>query len=192
MPASFQGTSFFLTYSQDAFDLADDYDGFRNFLDTVGGGDGTTVFLRVGVERHDNGDPHWHALVLFASKRRLGARAFDYRECHPNVQPVGRKKSDWDRVATYVAKDGNYRDAGTPRHAGKSVWSQVAAADSREDALELIRREAPRDYVVNRRNVDYGLDALFPMRPSMLFNPRPLESFCVPGDLSEWVSANFT
>lgn len=144
------------------------------------------------MEQHQSGDSHFHALVHFGSKQRLGARGFDWRERHPNVQSVGRKREDWQRCNDYVAKDGRYHDIGVGRHAGQSVWGQVASADCREDALELIRAEKPRDFVLQRRNIDYFLDSLWPLQPtSSLFQPRPLEDFAIPDDINEWLLGNF-
>lgn len=184
MPATFQGTSFLLTYPQDAFDLDSDFDTAREFFGSLA----QLKYLRIGVERHESGEPHWHALVLFAVKLRAGARAFDFRGRHPNVQTVGRRVLDWQRCHAYVAKDGEYRDFGDQRHSKESVWAEVVQADDRETALKLIAAAAPRDFIIHRRNVDYALEALFPVRPCSSFQPRDPSSFRVPDALLRWLS----
>lgn len=184
MPATFQGTSFLLTYPQDAFNLDNDFDNAREFFGSLA----QLKFIRIGVESHESGDPHWHALVLFAVKLRAGARAFDYRGKHPNVQSVGRRVIDWERCHAYVAKDGSYRDFGTPRHSSESVWTEVAQADNKDTALKLIATAAPRDFVIHRRNIDYALETLFPVQPYSSFQPRDPSTFRVPTELVQWLS----
>lgn len=183
MPATFQGTSFFLTYPQSTFDFDVHYEQFTAHLSSLG----STKYTCVGIEQHESGEPHWHALVLFETKRRLSERSFDIFDRHPHVKPVGRKREDWNRVEAYVKKDGNYRESGQPRHACNSVWAQVAAAESRESALSLILEHKPRDFVIQRRNIDYALDLMFPVRRTEAFSPRPLEAFSVPEDLLQWM-----
>lgn len=186
MPAQFQGTSFLLTYPQDNFDLDDDFDTALTHFNKLG----VVKYLRVGCEQHESGDPHWHAVVYYASKIRVGARAFDFRDKHPNVQTVGRKILDWQRCVNYVAKDGQYRESGTQRHAAESVWAEVATSDDRETALKLIATAAPRDFIINRRGIDYAMEALFPVQPHSSFQPRDPASFRIPGELVQWLSSS--
>lgn len=186
MPSVFQGTSFLITFPQDAFDLDSDWQPAVDHFGSLGG----LRYLRIGVEQHESGDPHWHALVLFDSKLRLGARAFDFRGKHPNVQSVGRRVVDWERCAAYVAKDGRFKEQGSPRHSGDSVWSKVASAPSRDEALALIAAEAPRDFIIHRRNIDYALEALFPLSPHSSFQPRDPASFRVPDVVMQWLSSS--
>ncbi|QCX35055.1 replication-associated protein [Blackfly DNA Virus 18] len=186
MPAVFQGTSFLITFPQDNFDIDNDFDSalahFRNI--------GDLKYLRIGVEQHASGDPHWHAVAYYAVKLRLGARAFDYRDKHPNVQTVGRRIIDWQRCIDYVAKDGHFREHGTPRHGADSVWAEVSKAGSRVEAEQLIAAAAPRDWIINRRNIDYAMEALFPLQPCSSFQPRDASSFCVPDGLMQWLSSS--
>lgn len=152
MPAIFQGTSFLLTYPQTTFD---DYRRFLDFLGQLG----SIKYLLVAREQHQSGDSHQHAVVLFDTKRRLGERAFDFEGRHPNIRPVGRKIEDWNRCVEYCRKeDVAPFEYGTPRHSSESVWAIVAEAPTREEALAIVKKERPRDYVLNRRNLDYSLD----------------------------------
>lgn len=151
MPCAFEGSSFLLTYPQSDFEL----NAFLNhLLDTLG-----AQYARVCSEQHADGSLHRHAVAYWAKKIRVGARHFDYEGRHPNVKTVGRKKSDWTNCVTYVSKDGSFLERGTPRHSeDASVWSLIARATSREEVLSLVAAERPRDYVINRRNIDYFLD----------------------------------
>lgn len=182
MPASFRGTSFLVTYPQSLFDFDDLYTHFTSIA--------PVQYCRIGLETHEDGNPHLHAVVHFESKQQLGARRFDFRDRHPNVQTVGRTRQDWDRVVTYCGKEGNFRDWGVPRHHEKRTWSQVIHAESRSEAQDVIREQWPRDWIINRRNIDYALDQMYPMQPSP-FVGRSLESFLLPDEFSEWSLGNF-
>lgn len=186
MPATFQGTSFLLTYPQDAFNLDNDWDAAFAFFSQLG----QLKYLRIGVEHHASGDPHWHAVAYYAVKLRLGARGFDFREKHPNVQAVGRRVIDWQRCVDYVAKDGQYREHGSQRHSSESVWAEAAKADDRETAERLLAAAAPRDWIVHRRSIDYAMEALFPMRPISSFQPRDASTFRIPAELVQWLSSS--
>lgn len=187
MPSQFQGTSFLLTYSQSEFDF-DDFDGFLERCCSVG----SVGFLRVGKERHASGDPHWHALVRFDAKQRFtDPRTFDWRSVHPNIKPVGRKVSDWNNCYTYVAKDGEYRDFGSPRHQKQSMWADFATAESRTAALALVAEHSPRDFIINRRQLDYAMDAMWPLQQAVQYSGRPLSSFLTCPALLEWMCGNF-
>jgi len=183
MPPAFQSKSFLLTYPQDEFNFDTDWeDALAHF-----GQLGQLSYLRIGRELHKNGDPHWHAVVSFTTLLRVGARHFDYRGKHPNVLPVGRRIIDWKRCITYVSKDGQFREHGTQRHGKESVWAEVAEASSREQAMELIKSAAPREYILHARNIDYKMDQMFPVQPYSSFQPRPPEAFLVPDELVQWM-----
>lgn len=151
MPATFQGSSFLLTYPQSNFDLNE----FLNHLTTQLG----VSYARVSSEQHADGSLHRHALIHFPKKIRQGTRYFDYATRHPNVKTVGRRKEDWSRCLAYVTKDGDFLEFGTPRHnENSSIWSQIVNASSREEAQEILIKEKPREAVLNARNFDYFLD----------------------------------
>lgn len=150
MPATFQGSSFLLTYPQSSFGK----DSLFQFLSALP----DISFIKVAQELHEDGSTHYHAIAHFNCKQRCNATFFDYAERHPNVKTVGRKKADWDNVVAYLSKeDQSPITWGTPRHQA-CVWSEVANATSRAAALDLIKKERPRDFVVNSRQLDYFLD----------------------------------
>jgi len=187
MPATFKGVHFFVTYSQNAFDLDSDFGEFRSWLESTLA---PLKYLLIGCEKHSDGGDHWHCVISFNKQVAFGARGLDYRGTHPNIQPVGRRVDDWNRCTAYVTKDGHSREWGTPRHKSDSVWSLVVNARSRDQALDLVASEAPRDYVLNRRNLDYALDKMWPVQDPSTFKPRQASSFRIPDELVRWVSGS--
>lgn len=150
MPATFQGTSFLVTFSQSSLNK-EALSAFFLALPSI-------TYLKIAEERHLENGIHFHILALFGSKQRFGPRRLDVNGEHPNIEPVGRRTIDWDRVSTYCSKeDQSPFEWGVPRHAG-SVWTSIAAASSREEAQALLLGEKPRDAVLNARNFDYFLD----------------------------------
>jgi len=186
MPSSFNTTCFLLTYAQDAFDLDNDFDTTCSWLGSIG----DVKYLRVGVEKHASGDPHWHAVVRFGKRVNVSAKAFDYRGKHPNVKSVGKRVADWKQCIDYISKDGQWREYGSQRHGTESIWSTVCEAATSDDALAIVRSHQPRDFVLNRRNLDYALEKMFPMRRCETFQPRSPETFRLPDELVRYVSGN--
>lgn len=182
MPAAFRGSSFLITYPQSDFPLEDGL----TFLK----GKEHCLYVLISSENHEDGNLHRHALVHFSKVVQLGSTVFDFQTRHPNVKTVGRKKSDWDNVETYVKKDGTFVEWGMPRHTS-NIWAQVATSSSREEAEELLLSEKPRDFVINARNIDYFLDKKFPIKSTSFFTPRPIDSFTIPDPLTDWLNSNF-
>lgn len=183
MPAAFEGSSFLLTYPQSDFDLQT----FQDYLKTLP----DYKYSLVSSEKHDDGALHRHAVVLFSKRQRLSSSFFDYLERHPNVKPVGRKKSDWTNCTTYVKKDGDFLEHGQPRHE-TSVWAEIASANSREEALRLIQTEKPRDFVLQQRNIDYYLDKVFPVQTNSSYTGRSADEFVLPEPLQDWVLESYS
>lgn len=145
---------------------------------------------------HSDGGPrlkHWHVVAHYSSKLRLGERAFDFEGNHPNIRTIGRKKSDWNNVTTYCRKeDSSPLEFGTPRFEGHSVWKEVAESKTRLEAEEILLREKPRDWIINRRSIDYALDKMFPMQENApLYLSRCSSQFSLPDELEEWKLNNF-
>lgn len=182
MPAAFQGTSFLVTYPQSSLTK----DALAAFFT-----ERSADYYLIGCEQHADGGSHYHCLVHFGTKQRLSARAFDCATEHPNIQTVGRRTADWERVVAYVSKeDESPLVWGTPRHTS-NVWVDIINATSRADALQLIAKEKPRDFVVNRRAIDYALDQMFPVLPTSSFVGRSADQFVLPLPLQSWVLGNF-
>lgn len=150
MPAAFQGSSFLLTYPQSSFSKKE----LLSFLSSLN----DITYVKICQEHHESGDLHLHAVIHFNCKQRCNSTYFDFAERHPNVKTVGRRKQDWDQCVAYLDKeDQSAITWGTPRHQ-QSIWGQVAAATTRQEALEIVKTERPRDFVINSRQLDYFLD----------------------------------
>lgn len=156
---------------------------------------GESSELDDGQQHCDGGQrsKHWHALAHYSSKLRLGERAFDFEGNHPNIKCVGRKKSDWDRTTTYLRKeDPEPLEYGTPRFNGHSVWSEIATSSSRTEAEEILLREKPRDWIINRRGIDYALDKMFPLQSdASVYLPRYSSQQSLPIEIETWKLENF-
>lgn len=116
-PKRFQmmGAQYFLTYSK--YDgtsdqlhealkerLADKKDAKKNNL--------VILFMVIGMEKHQDGDPHAHVLIAFgASFRVSGQETFDVivdgTKYHPNIQTV-KGKDGKKNIFNYVTKDGDF------------------------------------------------------------------------------------
>lgn len=147
-------------------------------------------------QQHGEGGPrskHWHVVAHYSSKLRLGQRAFDFEGNHPNIRTIGRRKTDWTKVIAYCRKeDSSPLEHGTPRFEGHSVWAEVAAASTRSEAEEIILRAKPRDWIINRRSIDYSLDKMFPLQEDApLHLSRCASSFCLPVEVETWQLGNF-
>lgn len=147
-------------------------------------------------QQHSEGGPrskHWHVVAHYRSQLRLGERAFDFEGDHPNIRTIGRRKTDWTKVIAYCRKeDSSPLEHGTPRFEGHSVWAEVAAASTRAEAEEIILRTKPRDWIINRRSIDYSLDKMFPLQEDApLHLSRCASSFCLPVEVETWQLGNF-
>lgn len=208
MPQPDKCTSYFLTYPRipDSFDN-DARHRFLEHLRHVGSSNSSELaYALLATEQHRDGAApsldgqpslgagrHWHCVAYFSSQLRLGPRAFDFEGRHPNIRAVGRKRSDWDRVVAYCRKeDTDPLEWGTPRHDRKCVWSDAISASTRSEAEEILLREKPRDWVINRRNIDYSLDQMFPVQETQETRlSRSASEFDLPASLEEWKLENF-
>lgn len=182
MPASWEGSSFFLTYPQSDFDINDFLLHFKTIPDIQ--------YILVSSEKHKDDSLHRHALLHFSKKQRLAKHFFDYNDRHPNIKCVGRKKADWSNVKEYVRKDKDFLEWGEPRHSG-CVWSTIASCTSREEAQRVLLAEKPRDAILNARNFDYWLDKVFPVQQASSFVRRSPDQFVLPESLQDWLLESF-
>lgn len=188
MPADLQAKTFFLTYPQTSFNFDNDYHQYLEFLQRIG----STSFTCIGIEKHADGTPHFHVLVDYCSKQRITKRSFDWKDRHPNIKCVGKTKADYNRVLSYVRKEKEFKEEGCPKFTSKeSVWSKVANAKDEGEALSIIKREQPRDFILNRRNIDYSLSKLFATPETSPYSGRKYEEFLIHEELEEWRSEAF-
>lgn len=69
-------------------------------------------YVIAGRENHEDGTPHFHALVSFKRRKDVrNANYFDFGNVHPNIQSC-RNVAAW---TTYVKKDGDFFEQGVAK-----------------------------------------------------------------------------
>nr|UUV61275.1 C1 [Tomato mottle leaf curl virus] len=163
------------------------------------------LFVRVARELHEDGEPHLHVLIQFEGKLQCtNERLFDLvsptrsAHFHPNVQ--GAKSSS--DVKSYVEKDGDFIDHGVFQIDGRSArggqqsandtYAKVLNAGSVMEALNILREEQPKDFVLQHHNIRSNLERIFQKAPEPWVPPFPLSSFTeVPEEMQEWADDYF-
>nr|UUV61230.1 C1 [Tomato mottle leaf curl virus] len=163
------------------------------------------LFVRVAIELHEDGQPHLHVLIQFEGKFQCtNERFFDLvsptrsAHFHPNIQ--GAKSSS--DVKTYVEKDGDFIDHGVFQIDGRSArggqqsandtYAKVLNAGSVMEALNILREEQPKDFVLQHHNIRSNLERIFQNAPEPWVPPFPLSSFTeVPEEMQEWADDYF-
>lgn len=114
----------------------------------------------VGLELHEDGGVHFHALLSF--KDKLDTRdvtIFDIPDperqlpdFHPNISPVKRGKKHFDAAHEYVEKEGNF--ICTFPH--RLTWGEILEkASCGVEYLQLVKDNYPRDYCLNLQRLEY-------------------------------------
>lgn len=181
--------NWFLTYSQCNLDPVD----FNDRLWQNNHAAECSGFV-IARENHAEGGAHYHVLLCYKRTKRIRSlRAFDLNHdgivIHGNYQPV----RDLQATYLYVTKDGDYLEdisdiAGLTSNHETSYWELALQAETKEKALDIIRKRNPRDYVLQRRNLDYALDKHFEVREEISAPPYRREEFTrVPPELDDWV-----
>nr|UUV61420.1 C1 [Tomato mottle leaf curl virus] len=163
------------------------------------------LFVRVSRELHEDGEPHLHVLIQFEGKYNCkNNRFFDLisptrsAHFHPNIQ--GAKSSS--DVKTYVEKDGDFIDHGVFQIDGRSArggqqsandtYAKVLNAGSVMEALNILREEQPKDFVLQQHNIRSNLERIFQKPPEPWVPLFPLSSFTeVPEEMQEWADDCF-
>nr|AGT42427.1 replication initiation protein [Tomato yellow vein streak virus] len=162
-------------------------------------------FIRVTRELHEDGEPHLHVLIQFEGKFKChNQRFFDLvsptrsTHFHPNIQ--GAKSSS--DVKTYMEKDGDFIDFGTFQIDGRSArggcqsandtYAKVLNADNPSTALNILKEEQPRDYVLYLDKIRTHVQRIFAKAPKPWVSPFQLSSFNnVPDEMQEWADEYF-
>lgn len=119
--------------------------------------------FRLARELHEDGTPHFHALVIWPTKKRSrDARWLDCAGQHPNIQPVRNHQASFD----YVSKDGAYMDKGSvePSPTTSDRWKSALEAHSPNTFEERIKEASARDYIVNYERIITFRDVRFKQR----------------------------
>ncbi|QPM65635.1 replication-associated protein [Cotton mosaic virus] len=162
-------------------------------------------FIKIARELHEDGEPHLHVLMQFEGKFKCqNQRFFDLvspnrsAHFHPNIQ--GAKSSS--DVKSYVDKDGDTIEWGVFQIDGRSArggcqsandtYAKVLNADSAFQALQILKEEQPRDYVLHLDKVQAHVQRIFAKAPEPWAPPFPLSSFTnVPDEMQEWADEYF-
>lgn len=126
--------------------------------------------VSAGVEQHEDGNYHVHiGLVRAQNKMVKVGRRLDVQGIHPNVQPHVPTTASLRAALAYPLKedeegmvmfDEDIEDLFDPppgRTAAPAdrpnAWRNAMEAASYEDALEILRVEEPREYILRHREI---------------------------------------
>jgi len=136
-------------------------------------------------ERHQDGQYHLHCMLRYAAPINIrNASYYDVNGYHPNIQSA-RKPKD---VLTYIKKDGNFLENWPTK---RSYAEIIEAAKSKEEFLNLVKENQPKDFIINNERIEYYADKYF-TRPDSphyeLFSPQP---WTLPNEITNWLSGEF-
>nr|AAB18173.1 AC1 [Abutilon mosaic virus-HW] len=195
-----QAKNYFLTYPQYSLAKEVALSQLQNLETPV-----NKKFIEICRELHENGEPHLHVLIQFEGKFQCtNYRFFDLvsptraAHFHPNIQ--GAKSSS--DVKSYIDKDGDTAEWGEFQIDGRSTrGGQQTANDSYakalnaidvQSALNILKEEQPKDYVLQNHNIRSNLERIFAKAPEPWVPPFPLSSFtAVPEEMQEWADDYF-
>lgn len=162
MPFRLQYKNIFLTYAQSDFENANLCAFLQECLEVF-----DPLYIVVSKELHADGNPHHHALIQLGKKPNIINEAyFDFHGRHPNIQRAPRAGATISQTRDYVIKDGDFheegefQDKGTKRNRD-TVYAEALQAATKEEAEEIIKTGAPRDYFVAASQISSRLNSLF-------------------------------
>lgn len=149
----------------------------------------------VGREKHEDGNPHYHVYIKYATKvNTVNERYFDIDEIHPNIQVCKSPIA----VVKYVTKGGDYKTnmseeefakyVGEKKVTKDDVYREAQELETREEALNHIRQNLPRDAWIYDSQIESKARKLFP-EPKR-YVPKYTE-FVVPAEVDEWLKSEF-
>nr|ABU62838.1 replication protein [Macroptilium yellow mosaic virus]ABV53448.1 replication-associated protein [Macroptilium yellow mosaic virus] len=162
-------------------------------------------FIKICEELHEDGQPHLHVLIQFEGKFVCtNNRLFDLvspsrsAHFHPNIQ--GAKSSS--DVKSYLDKDGVTVEWGEFQVDGRSArggcqsandsYAKALNASSVEQALQILKEEQPKDFLLQHHNIRSNLERIFTKVPEPWVPPFHLSSFTnVPAEMQAWVDGYF-
>jgi len=120
----------------------------------------------IGQEHHEDGGWHIHALIKAKTGKfdTVDASIFDVStpesSFHPNIQTIKRGKAHFDRAHDYVEKEDRDPLCTFPH---TLTWAEIVAnASTKDEYLDLIKKNYPRDYSLNLQRLEYTASKLFP------------------------------
>lgn len=136
----------------------------------------------VAQETHKDGGFHLHAYLRFEKALYTrNQKLFDVDGFHPNVQGC-REVKNW---VTYIKKQGNIIT--TDNIDFKDGWEELLMAPNKTEFISAIRKNRPRDYILNRQRIEYHAQKEYfrtavenPLRPLDSFRRPPITDFSKP------------
>nr|QTZ83226.2 MAG: replication-associated protein [Gemykolovirus] len=158
---------------------------------------------RIGRELHQDGKPHFHAMLCFADpySDNDARKTFTVDGRVPNIR-VRRSRPDrgWDYVGKHAGtKEGHYIVAESgERPMGDSedrpsndVWHEIILARTREEFFDKCQTMAPRQLACSFTQLSAYADWKYAPAPVPYESP-PGEFVDIPEELTQWVSENIT
>ncbi|UDN67450.1 replication-associated protein [robinz virus RP_258] len=179
-PFDFHAKRAFLTYAQ-CGDI--EKEDLRDFLVE----EKNVEWYIIGKETHADGGLHLHAYVEWTRQQRIrDARHFDFREVHPNWQPVRRPVE----CQKYCVKDGDYIANMEIAKTKRTYGEIIAGASSKAEFLVQVEEAYPRDMVINLERVRAFAEWKYNVEPEAYVSNVDTESWIVPEELERWFEDN--
>nr|QHU79479.1 replication associated protein [Opuntia virus 1] len=159
-------------------------------------------FIRICEEHHQDGSPHLHVLIQFEKKFQCkNQRYFDLHhpsssiQFHPNIQ-AAKSSSD---VKSYMEKERCFLDYGEFQIDGRSArggkqsenesFAKALNASSKEEALQILKEEQPKHFLLQFHNLSSNLDKIFAPPPQQFQNKY--FNFKITDDIEQWLGETF-
>ena len=147
-------------------------------------------FLGVATELHQDGTTHYHALIQLDKKPWIRDPSFfDFEGNHPNIQPARNSK----QVLEYISKDGDIKTRGdfrdhkvSPRKSDARWRTIIQTATSKEEYLDMIKKEFPHEWATKLQWLEYSANKLFPPQPEAYVSPFTELDLRCHEDLAQW------
>lgn len=142
--------------------------------------------VTVGQENYPS-EPgfHVHCLIVFSLRVTFETSRLTYHAIVPFSQQFrGRGKAELLRVHEYCIKDGVFLDSFEVEEDKGEGWRNIAASNTKEEALEIFNTSYPRDAILQRRNFDYWCSQKFAVLEAPYV--AGAEVFNVPDVVSRW------
>lgn len=152
----------------------------------------------IAKELHQDGSPHIHVLVIFSRPIHIRSSTYFDRLAnkHANIGSVRRFKA----CVTYAKKARDFitdnweEDTTTSSNSRPTneVYNLIAAATTKQEAMDILFRESPRDYFIYGSQVDTNLSRKFghsvpQYTPHASFN----QPYVLPQLIKDWLKDYF-
>lgn len=186
MPFRLNAKNLFLTYPQCDLELEVIRDTLLEALTTF-----EPSYLVVSSEAHEDGQLHRHVFIALAKKSDIrNANALDINGFHGNYQTARQPNNS----RNYVIKDGQFIEWGVwagGKRKRDEIFAEALSKATREEAEEVLRTEAPRDYVMGYGNVSKCFDKMYAKVSPTFVPDYEFSDFNVPADFWSWFNSSF-